>query len=97
MELLVLRRQLRLLDGSLRRRYGGQRGVLYKPEAERTYRFTSQGDADNMDVFVYNEVAGGIAKTVDLIQYDDRQSTDGAPTSPTRTTWAGTASVCLGS
>ena len=54
------------------------RGVLYKPEAERTYRFTSQGDADNMDVYVYNEVAGGIAKTVDLIQYDDRQSTDGA-------------------
>ena len=54
------------------------RGVLYKPEAERTYRFTSQGHADNMDVFVYNEVAGGIAKTVDLIQYDDRQSTDGA-------------------
>ncbi len=54
------------------------RGVLYQPETSHTYRFTSQGDADNMDVFVYTEAAGGIAKTVDLVQYDDRTSTNGA-------------------
>ncbi len=54
------------------------RGVLYQPETSHTYRFTSQGDPDNMDVFVYTEAAGGIAKTVDLVQYDDRTSTNGA-------------------
>ncbi len=54
------------------------KGILFKPEAERYCRFTAQGDANNMDVFVYNETAGGIAKTVNLVQYDDRTSTDGA-------------------
>ena len=53
------------------------RGVLYKPAVSRTYRFTSQGSADNMDTYVYTESAGGISKTVTLQQYDDRTSTDG--------------------
>ncbi len=53
------------------------KGVLYKPAVDRTYRFTSQGSADNMDTYVYTETAGGISKTVTLQQYDDRTSTDG--------------------
>ncbi len=54
------------------------RGVLYKPTAERTYRFTAQGKEDDMSVYVYTEDAGGTSKTVTLTQYDDRTSTNGA-------------------
>ncbi len=52
-------------------------GVLYKTAADGLYRFTAQGDADDMDVMVYTETAGDISKTVVLKQYDDRTSTDG--------------------
>ncbi len=53
------------------------KGVLYKPATDNTYRFTAQGDAENMSTYVYTEVAGGISKTVTLQQYDDRASTNG--------------------
>ncbi len=54
------------------------KGILYKSAADKLYRFTAQGDADNMDSYVYTETAGEISKTVELQQYDDRVSTDGA-------------------
>ncbi len=53
-------------------------GVLYKSATDALYRFTAQGDANNMDVMVYTETAGETSKTVELVQHDDRISTDGA-------------------
>ncbi len=52
-------------------------GVLYKPVTENTYRFTAQGDADDMSKYVYTERVGETAKTVTLTQHDDRTSTNG--------------------
>ncbi len=53
-------------------------GILYKSAADKLYRFTAQGDPDDMDTYVYTETADGTYKTVELQQYDDRVSTDGA-------------------
>ena len=54
------------------------RGLLYKPAASATYRFTAQGKEDDMGAYVYTETAGGTSKTITLTQYDDRTSTNGA-------------------
>ncbi len=53
-------------------------GVLYQPANANTYRFTAQGSAESMDSLVYTEEQGGISKVVELVQYDDRTSTNGA-------------------
>ena len=53
-------------------------GVLYKPATSSTYRFTAQGDADDMTKYVYTEAVDEISKTVTLTQHDDRTSTNGA-------------------
>ena len=54
------------------------KGILYQPTSTLECRFTAQGDPDNMTVYVYTEDHDETYKTVELTQYDDRTSTNGA-------------------
>ena len=53
-------------------------GVLLDIKTTGDYRFTAQGDANDMEKYVYTEAPGEIKKTVLLTQHDDRESTAGA-------------------